>query len=206
MFSYGVRAFAAFVGIGVLVSCGPAEPVWAPDAEVQRAVYRDDTSPTLTLFTVVSRKNGFGAHSSLLVNAPSQRLIFDPAGTFKHPHLPERNDVHFGMSDKAVAFYIDYHARVTYDVIEQEIPVSPAVAELALQKVMAYGAVPKAQCTNSITDILAGLPGFENVPQTWYPTKLSEWVASLPDVRQETHKDESPESNDGLLLAPALLR
>ena len=47
-------------------------------------------------------------------------MIFDPAGTWHHPRLPERNDVHFGMSDKMIAFYVDYHARATFSVIEQQ--------------------------------------------------------------------------------------
>ena len=87
----------------ILAACG-AESVWAPDEEVQRAIYRSDAPPSITVFTVVSTSNGSGGHSSLLING-SQRLLFDPAGTFNHPQLPERNDVLFGMKDAAVEFY-----------------------------------------------------------------------------------------------------
>ncbi len=125
-----------------------------------RAAYSHGGGPKLTLFTVVDNFRGTGAHAGLLING-SQRVIFDPAGTWYHPNLPERNDVHFGMTDKAVDFYIDYHARIQYHVIIQEIEVSPQVAELVMQRAMAYGAVPKAQCTKAITAILRGVPGFE---------------------------------------------
>ena len=54
--------------------------------------------------------------------------MFDPAGSWALPRLAERNDVHFGMTDKMVDFYIDYHARKTFDVIEQTKIVSPQVA------------------------------------------------------------------------------
>ena len=63
------------------------------------------------------------------------------------------------MTDKAMAFYIDYHARETYDVVEQTVYVSPEVAELVLARVKAYGAVPKAMCTNATSSILRGDPG-----------------------------------------------
>lgn len=192
-FVRGMRLVLVLLVSAVLTACGPAEPLWAPDAEVARSVYRDDGPPSITLFTIVSKKNRTGAHSGLLVNAPSQRAIFDPAGTFQHPHLPERNDVVFGMSDAAVDFYIDYHARVTYDVIEQTVLVSPEVAELALAKIQAYGAVRKAHCADSVTDVLAGLPGFESVPQTMLPNKLKAWFGTLPNVTYLSHSDNSPD-------------
>lgn len=201
----GLRLGMLLLAAAFLTACGAAEPVWAPDTEVSRSVYRDDGPAAITLFTVVGAKSGVGAHSGLMVNAPSQRAIFDPAGTFNHPHLPERNDVIFGMSDAAVAFYIDYHARVTYDVIEQTVLVSPEVAELALARIQAYGAVAKAQCADSITDILAGLPGFEDAPQTMFPKKVMTWFADLPGATYELHSDDSPAQNGNSVEAPHLL-
>lgn len=189
----------------ILAACGAAEPKWAPDADVARAHYVHSGPPTITLFTVINNNTGGGAHSALMVNA-SERVIFDPAGTFYHPHLPERNDVHFGMSPPAVDFYIDYHARVTYHVVEQTIAVSPAVAALALQQVQAYGAVPKAQCSNSVTTILARLPGFENMIQTPFPKRSMEAFAHYPGVITQKHYDNSPDDNSGTITAPPLLR
>jgi hypothetical protein len=168
-------------------------------------VYRHSGPTAITLFTVVGKNNGSGAHSGVLVNAPSQRALFDPAGTFHHPHLPERNDVFFGMSDPAVDFYIDYHARETYDVVEQTILVSPAVAELALARIQAHGPVAKAHCADSITDILSGLPGFETAPNTMFPKRVMLWFGELPNVTTQRHEDTSPDNNSGLIQAPPLL-
>ncbi|RPE66265.1 hypothetical protein EDD53_1965 [Pacificibacter maritimus] len=200
-----LRICALVCATAVLTACGAAEPIWAPDAEVARSVYRHSGPTAITLFTVVGKNNGSGAHSGLLVNAPSQRALFDPAGTFNHPHLPERNDVFFGMSDPAVDFYIDYHARVTYDVVEQTVLVSPAVAELALARIQAYGAVPKAHCADSITEILSDLPGFDMVPNTMFPKRLMNWFGDLPNVSTERHSDASPDNNSRLIQAPPLL-
>jgi hypothetical protein len=45
--------------------------------------------------------------------------------------------MHYGINDRMVAFYIDYHARVTYRVIEQTVLVSPQVAEMVKARAIA---------------------------------------------------------------------
>lgn len=186
----------------VLTACGAAEPKWAPDADVARATYVHDGPPSITLFTVTSTTNGSGAHSGLLING-SQRVMFDPAGTWMHPGLPERNDVHFGLTPKMVNFYIDYHARETFDVHEQTVIVSPQVAELVMQRAMGYGAVPKANCARSISSILSDVPGFESLPTTYFPNKLMRAFAKLPGVTQRTITDTDADNNHGVLLVQA---
>jgi hypothetical protein len=196
-----LRLVLSLVAVLGLAACG-AEPKWAPEEQVQAARYVEGAPTYITLYTVINKSSGSGAHSAILVNG-SERVIFDPAGTWRHPRLPERNDVHFGMTDKALAFYIDYHARKTYDVVEQKIYVSPEVAELVLAKVKAYGAVPKAMCTNATSGILRSVPGFESMPQTWYPKKLSDAFGQLPGVSARLITDDDDDSNHGVLLVQA---
>ena len=186
----------------VLAGCG-AKSKWATDQEVAQAFFKADGPSTLTLFTVINNRSKSGAHSGLLING-SQRVIFDPAGTWYHPDLPERNDVHFGMTDDAVDFYVDYHARITFHVVIQEVVVSPAVAEKALQLALAHGPASKARCSISISSLLRQLPGFESVKQTWYPKKLMDSFATLPGVKTETVFDNDPDDNTGFILAPRL--
>lgn len=178
-----------------------AESVWAPEEEVQRAKYRHDAPPTVTLITVISNRSGSGAHSSLLING-SQRVIFDPAGTWKHPLLPERNDVHFGMTPSALDFYIDYHARETFHVVSQEVRVSPEVAEIALARVQSYGAVGKAFCSNATTDVLRSIPGFEGVPRSFNPKKAVTFFDAMPGVKRSEAYDDSPASNSTIRVPP----
>ncbi len=193
------------VGLVGLTACtGPAEPIWATDLEVARSVYRDNGPPSLTLYTVINNKSGSGAHSALMVNG-SQRVIFDPAGTWHHPNLAERNDVHFGMSDVVVDFYVDYHSRITYHTIIQEIEVSPEVAQVAMQAIMSYGAVPKARCSTSISDIFAQIPGFQGISHTWFPKQLSQSFAQLPGVVTEKVYDNDSHDNSGLIEAPGVI-
>lgn len=196
------RLYLCFIAILFLAACGAAEPKWAPDADVARARYVHDGPPEITLYTVISTKNDSGAHAGIMING-SQRLMFDPAGTWHHPKLPERNDVHFGMTPLMVDFYIDYHARETFYMIEQSVVVSPEVAEIALRRAMEYGAVPKAQCTISTSNILRGVPGFEGLPSTWYPKKLMQAFAKLPNVRTRKITDTDTNNNHGVLLVQA---
>lgn len=195
-----LRPFLALLALLALTAC--AEPTWAPQAEVDAARFVAGPPTSITLYTVVNKRSGSGAHSGILVNA-SERVMFDPAGTWRHPRVPERNDVHFGMTDKAVAFYIDYHARKTYDVIEQTIEVSPEVAELVLENVKAYGAVPKAMCTNGTSSILRATPGFESMPSTLFPKQLSKAFGKLPGVKTRVITDDDDDNNSGILLVQA---
>lgn len=188
----------------LVAGCG-AESVWATDEEVQAAVYRNDEPPSITLYTVLNNRSGQGAHSALLING-SQRLVFDPAGTWYHPRLPERNDVHFGMSDAAVEFYENYHARETFRVIKQTIEVSAEVAEQALLVVQSYGPVPKAMCSNSTTRILRQISGFESIPNTWLPKKTMVAFGELPGVSTVTITDDDDNNNTELLRQQSLIQ
>ena len=192
-----MRLLLCLIALLGLAAC--AEPKWAPQEQVDAVRYVEGPPNYITLYTVVNKSTGSGAHSAILVNA-SQRVIFDPAGTWYHPKLPERNDVTFGMNDKALAFYIDYHTRKTYDTIEQKIYVSPEVAELALQRVENYGAVGKAMCTNATSSILSGLPGFESLRHTFAPKKLSKEFGKLPGVTTRVITDDDDDNNHGILL------
>jgi hypothetical protein len=196
-----IRILAALATVAMLSACG-AESVYAPEEAVQAARFVSDEPPSITLYTVINVRSGAGAHTGLLING-SERVMFDPAGTWQHPRLPERNDVHFGMSDRMVLFYIDYHARETFYVIEQKLPVSAATAELVMARAKAYGAVPKAMCTQSTSSILRGVPGFEGLPQTYYPKQFSDAFAKLPGVQTRKITDDDADNNHGVLLVQA---
>ena len=101
-----MRAVCALFLLGILVNCGgPAKPVWAPDAVVAKHAHRTTGPTQVTLYTVVNTRNGTGAHSALLIDA-GERVLFDPAGSYASPQTPERHDVLFGMTDRAVRAYI----------------------------------------------------------------------------------------------------
>ncbi len=193
-----VLCFSALLGLSACAT----QSVYAPSEAVAAARFVAEPPTSITLFTVISNRTGAGAHSGLLINA-SQQVMFDPAGSWQHPKVPERNDVHYGITPRIVSFYIDYHARETFRVIEQKVTVSPGVAELVKQRAEAYGAVPKAQCSNSVTSILSGVPGFESIRSSWFPKKLSEAFGKLPGATTRTITDDDADKNHGVLLVQA---
>jgi hypothetical protein len=193
------RTTFAAVALLALTACGVANAPYAPDEAVAAAHYVHGGPPAITLFTVINNKTGGGAHSGLMING-SERVLFDPAGSWYHPKRPERNDVHYGIDDRMVAYYIDYHARVTYRVVEQTVVVSPQVAEMVMARAKAHGAVPKAHCADSISQILSGVPGFESIHGTWFPNKLSEEFAKLPGATSKVIMDDDADDNHGVLM------
>ena len=197
------RAFLALGLVLGLAACG-AEPVWAPDEAVARARYVPPENTSITLYTMISNRSGAGGHLALMIDG-EQRLLFDPADTWRHPAAPERNDVIFGMSPQLLDFYLDYHARETYHVVVQELDVSPEVAAQLSRLVQEYGAVPKAQCTISITRILQQVPGFETMRTTYFPRNAMDAFEQIPGVRTSRIYDDDSDNNREILARQAAM-
>ncbi|MDF1668476.1 MAG: hypothetical protein P1U83_02575 [Roseovarius sp.] len=185
-----------FLAVVMLAGCS-VEPVFAPEEFVRSKVYRHDGPPRITLFTMINNSTGSGAHTSMMING-SQRVIWDPAGSFAHETIPERNDVVFGITPVVADVYTRYHARETFHVRVQELDVSPEVAEGIMRAAMEYGAVPKAQCALSTSSILAQFfPG--HVKQGWYPKKLADGFQSVPGVTSRTLREYDSDDNSRVL-------
>ncbi|SLN53039.1 hypothetical protein ROJ8625_02701 [Roseivivax jejudonensis] len=192
-FARGAAALT-FIAASALAGCAP--PGGAPDAPpeaVARAAYVHDGPPAVTLFTMVSNRSGSGAHSSIMINA-SQRVVFDPAGSVSHPQMIERGDVIYGMTPDLAELYEAAHARETYHVIVQRREIPSEVAEAMLRRAIDRGTVGQGFCTNAVASVMAGLPGFETIRPTFFPSRLSKQFGALPGVstrtRYETDSDD----------------
>lgn len=192
------RVFLAAALPAVLAACG-ADNVWDSDEEVRAARFVSDEPPSITLFTVIGIPRGEGGHSALMING-SQRIIYDPAGTWNHPAIPERHDVLYGITDNFRNFYIDYHARSTYWVAEDRIPVTREQADIAIRRAEANGAANKSFCAVATGSVLRGVPGFELAPRGFSPLKLRNWFLSRPGVVSKRHYDGDPANNHDVLL------
>jgi hypothetical protein len=188
-----VLALAVMLG---LAACAPVpEPSQTfSDAELREQIYRHDGPPALTLFTMVNNSNGSGAHTSLMVNG-SQRVIFDPAGSFRHPRIATKNDVVFGVTPVMEDTYTRFHARETFHVIVQHVEVPPQVAEDVLRRVLATGPVPRAQCALSTSELLRDVPGLNGaIRSTWFPNQLAEQFGQLPGATtQRLYEYDDPD-------------
>ncbi len=180
-----------------LAGCAAPPGVWATDEDVARAAYRHDGPPRLTLFTMMNNATGAGAHTSLMING-AQRVIWDPAGSFGHKTIPERNDLVYGVTPAVADIYTRFHARKTYHVKIQELDVSPEVAERAMRLAADHGPVPQAQCARSTSSILAQLfPG--RIGRTWRPRSLAAEFGALPGVREQELYEYDGDENSGVL-------
>ncbi|WP_210115060.1 hypothetical protein [Roseovarius aestuariivivens] len=187
-----------FAGLALALLSGcAAETVWAPDDAVAKAAYRHDGPPRLTLYTMINRASGKGGHSSLMING-SQRVIFDPAGSFQHETIPERNDVVFGITPMVEDVYTRYHARKTWFVRIQELDVDPATAERVMRLAKTKGPVPQAFCARSTSEILSAV--YPNaISQTFYPVQLSKQFAQLPGVKEQNLFEDDSDDNSKVL-------
>lgn len=166
----------------LLAGCGARSAViWAPDDAVARYTYRNPGPTVLSLVTVKNEGTNSGAHTALLV-AASERVLFDPAGGWTNPIIPERHDVLYGLSPEAEELYLDYQAQDGYYYVKQEKLVPPEVAEAALVRVKGYGPVRQTMCTMAVCDVLQPLPGFEGLGRTFFPNALEARFARLPGV------------------------
>jgi hypothetical protein len=81
-----------------------------------------------------------------------------------------------------LGLYVDFQGTAPFEVIQQTIFVTPEVAEQVRQTAISYGAANKAACTRAVSSVLRSVPGFESLPSTWFPKKLSRGFAALPGV------------------------
>jgi hypothetical protein len=183
---------AALLALALAAAC--TKPVvWAPDEAVQSARYRHDGPPEIVLFNVINNETGRGEHAALMINAPSERVLFDGAGSWNHPDSPERHDVHHGFTEDQLFRYTYYHARRTHHVQKLRLEVAPETAEYILRLAQAYGPVPDAHCARAIGIILRQVPGFGAMPVAFQPNTISGAFARLPGVTEERiYSDAEP--------------
>jgi len=168
----------------VITACGPVlrEEILAPQSEIDRLAYTSPGPKQLTLLTMKNVETDNGAHSGMIIKA-SQTVLWDPAGTFGHETIPERNDVHFGITPQIEELYISFHSRRTFYTVLQEVDVPAEVAEMAMRLAIANGPSPKAACTRHTSRMIRKLPGFESVGGSFFPASLERDFAKIPGVR-----------------------
>lgn len=196
---FKLRTFISIISLVVLMACEGSErnaPI-ASSMEIQAAAYVSPLPNSITLLTMVKASGDFGEHSGILINA-SQQVLYDPAGTFRHSTSPNARDVNYGMHPAMVEYYKSYHARYGYYVVAQEIQVSPEIAELVFQRAIAQGETAKLRCGIAVSSVLNGLPMFAGIPTTYYPGKIMDSFAEVPNVSTTyVYEDDDGQNLDG---------
>jgi hypothetical protein len=173
------RALAALAAVAALAGCEMYRPA---DLEtIERARYASPEPPSVTLISMVNAETGRSAHVGLLING-SQQVLYDPAGTFTHPDLPRRGDVHYGMTPRYVDYYERYHARFDYFVETQEVPVTRAEADQLIANAEARGKTMKMHCALAMADVLQPVARFAHVRKSYFPEALRADFAQIAGV------------------------
>ena len=175
--------------LAILGACATVNSPYAPEEVVREKAYRHFEPTSLTLITVVNNQTGRGGHTALMINA-SQRVLFDPAGSFHHEIVPEQNDVLYGITPRVLAGYKSAHARSTFHVVTQTVTVTPEQAEIALRLAQQNGAVPRSFCTSATSGLLRQIPGFEDTISVLFPTNLMTQFARRPGVVTEKYFED----------------
>ena len=191
-----IRIVLACLLAVTVAGCAGSQRPQADQSEIVARSYRDPGPSTLTLYTMISTRTGSGAHTSLMIGG-SERVIFDPAGSFRADVVPVKDDVLYGITPEVERAYRSAHARETHYARIQTIEVSPQQAETALRLAKQMGPVPGAYCANSTSRLLQQVPGFEQIKTTFYPVKLADQFGQLPGVRTTEYR----ESDDADLQA-----
>jgi hypothetical protein len=179
---------AVLVG-GVAACTAPQE--WASDQSVSAARYVHGGAPELTLVTIMNYRSGNGDHTAMFING-SERVLFDPAGSWKLENVPERNDLHYGITPTIGASFYLSHVRESHYAVVQRLRVTPEVAQQAMALAQAAGPVPAARCALSTSAILRAIPGFESIRSVWYPHRLMQDFATIPGVQTFEVHHNSP--------------
>ena len=188
-----MRALVAAILLGCLaLVTGCAVEVGASKQSLAAARHVATEPPYVEVVSMVDRRDGRAAHTALIINA-SERVIYDPAGTFQHEDLAERGDIHYGATDRMVSYYERYHARFSHFVHVQRIPVTAQVAEGVLRRAEAQGPSPKMFCTYHTFGVLNdSLPGV-TLERSFFPEALRRQVADLPGVADRYRVEEDRE-------------
>lgn len=176
-----IRILIACLLAVTVAGCAVSKRPQADQAEIVARSYQDSGPSTLTLYTMINTRTGSGAHTSLMIGA-SERVIFDPAGSFRADIVPVKDDVLYGITPAVERAYRSSHARETHYALVQTIEVSPQQAEVAYQLAKQSGPVAGAYCANSTSRILQQVPGFEQIDVTFFPVKLAEQFGQIPGV------------------------
>ncbi|APX89567.1 hypothetical protein BV394_07440 [Brevirhabdus pacifica] len=194
-----LRTILPLVTILFLAACG-ADNIYASDEAVARAAFVNPEPASITLVTAINNRSGEGGHTAVIVNG-SQQVLWDPAGTWYHRSAPERHDLHYGFTNTLREFFYDYHARETFHLVVQEVPVTRAVADQAIRAFAAQGAAPKSFCSNYTSKALRTVPGFENMPVSFFPKTTMNAFAQLPGVKTRKIYDDDSDNNKSKLAA-----
>jgi len=131
-------------------------------------------------------------HTGLLIDAPQGRILYDPAGHWRHDACQRHADVHHPMTEATVTAFLN---RDGFDFAPQswqlhlfEARVSPATAARAHDLALGTPPALAMHCTGSVSALLSRLPEFADIRPSLITAQLLAALRTRPDLRYETRR------------------
>jgi len=189
-----LRIVLAMLALASLSAC--VSPLDAPPADqIARNAYVSSKPTSVTLVTMINGENGKGEHSALLING-SERVLYDPAGSFSLPkYVHENRDIHYGVTDEVMNIYNYYHARRSHYVEMLTLNVPRDMADQLISRADAQGPQPKMFCGQAVSKVLKPVGPFGDVPITFWPGPIHEAFRKVPGVTSEIVREDDVGQN-----------
>lgn len=157
----------AFLGGAALMLAGCAGSVFGRDPQPEPAARAYPGPYLLRIAIFEQRQLDLPFHSGLLIHAPEGRILYDPAGWWRHDQCRRSADVFHPMTDRTEADYLARGSFVSRPGFWRlhlfEARVGAEVASLAHARALARAPQPALGCAYAVADLLSGLPGFEDI-------------------------------------------
>lgn len=161
---------------------------------MRAAFYRSDEPPSISLMSMIAEKTDLSEHTGILING-SQRVLYDPAGSYWVKGRPRKDDIHYGMTDAWVKSYESFHARWGYYVTRMTKLVPLEVADQAIRLSQEKGETYETQCASSASWVLKQLPGFGEIRQTMWPNQIRLDFEKIPGITIATIREDDKGQN-----------
>jgi hypothetical protein len=188
----GRLAGAAFCCALLLAGCGGLDP--SADADLlqelraETSYFPDNAPPSATLL-LSEHKGGSGAVHAALVITGSERVIYDPSGSFTHPDTRRLGDVVYGASDPVVEMFALHNADKDHDAMMRRIPLSAEEAEQMLARARSRGGAMPGYCAKSVADVMRAAPRFAAMRDTFWPSNVLEDFVQFGPVETRVVSD-----------------
>ncbi len=183
--SVGRGALASAVVACLLTGCAGVD--LTTDAEFIKELraetsYLPVNAPPSTTLVLAEHKGGSGAVHAALIVTGSERLIYDPSGSFTHPDTRRYGDVVYGASDDIVELFALHNADKNHDAVMRTIALQPEEAETMLDAARTHGGAMPGFCAKSVASVLRSVPRFASMRDTFWPSNVQQDFESIAPV------------------------
>lgn len=174
------------LGLSATALAGCAGAIQSAPEGTRIAAHRSGYPPQLRIMVFEHAVSELAFHSSAVIDAPSGRVLYDPAGWWSGAPGQRVGDVTHGLTPALEAAYVqrDYFGAdpESWRLHRFVIDLPPDQAEMALARAQAMPPLAFGLCAWGLSVVLAELDEFEDLPVTLSPRNLLTALEDHPDL------------------------